>query len=273
MPLSISIGPLSLPTPVLLLLVSVALGLAVARLVGRGQTPSATDALLLILFGALLFGRLIFVLRFADSYHSIWQMLDFRDRGIDTGATVLAALVLTAIQFRRYAELKKAMLSGVVSASLCFSAGSFWLHSQQQQQVLADITLESLAGYPVALPDLAQGKPVVLNLWASWCPPCHREMPHLLAAEQQHPDVRFMLVNLQENRATVQQYLREQQLHFGHVLLDTRGDVASYYGAQGVPATLFFNADGTLSSAHFGEVSKAILKQRISEANSYLGEN
>ncbi|HSG53374.1 MAG TPA: TlpA family protein disulfide reductase, partial [Rheinheimera sp.] len=127
MPLSISIGPLSLPTPVLLLLVSVALGLAVARLVGRSQTHSATDALLLILFGALLFGRLIFVLRFADSYHSIWQMLDFRDRGIDPGATVLAALVLSAVQFRRYAELKKAILTGVVSAALCFTAGSFWL--------------------------------------------------------------------------------------------------------------------------------------------------
>lgn len=266
MPLSISIGPLSLPTPVLLLLVSVALGLAVARRVGRGQTPTATDALLLIVLGALLVGRLIFVLRYADSYHNIWQMLDFRDRGIDPGATVLAALMLSAVQFRRYAKLKKAMLSGIVSTAVCFSAGSFWLHSQQQQQVLANITLETLSGYPVSLPDLAQGKPVVMNIWASWCPPCHREMPHLLAAEQQYSDVRFMLVNLQENRATVQEYLRKHQLHFGHVLLDTRGDVASYYGAQGVPATLFFNADGTLSSAHFGEVSKAILQQGIAGA-------
>ena len=264
--LSFSIGPLSLPTPVLLLLVSVALGLAVARLVGRGQARSATDVLLLVLFGALLFGRLIFVLRFADSYYSIWRMLDFRDRGIDPGATVLAALVLSAVQFRRFAELKKAILTGVISAALCFTAGSFWLHSLQQQQVLADITLESLAGYPVALPDLAQGKPVVINIWASWCPPCHREMPHLLEAEQLYPDVRFMLVNLQENRATVQQYLHEHQLHFAHVLLDSRGDVASYYGAQGVPATLFFSADGKLSAAHFGEVSKAILRQGIQHA-------
>lgn len=264
--LSISVGPLSLPTPVLLLLVSVALGLAVARLVGRGQTQSATDALLLILFGALLFGRIIFVLRFADSYHSLWQMLDVRDRGIDPGATVMAALVLSAVQFRRYAKLKKAMLSGVLSTALCFAIGSFWLHSQQQYQVLADITLQSVSGYPVALPDLAQGKPAVINIWASWCPPCHREMPHLLEAEQQHPDVRFMLINLQENRSTVQQYLRQHQLHFSHVLLDTRGDVATYYGAQGVPATLFFSADGTLSSAHFGEVSKAILQQGITKA-------
>ena len=264
--LSLSIGPLSLPTAVLLLFISVAVGLAVARLVCRGQQQSATDALLLILFGALAFGRLIFVLRFADSYHSLWQMLDIRDRGIDASATVLAALVLTAVQLRRYAELKKALLSGVASAALCFVSGSFWLHSLQQQHTLADITLVSLSGYQVALPELAQGKPVVMNLWASWCPPCHREMPHLLEAEQQNPKVRFMLINLQENRATVQQYLQQHQLSFGHVLLDTRGDVATRYGAQGVPATLFFRADGSLSSAHFGEVSKAILQQGIAKA-------
>lgn len=266
MPLSISIGPLSLPTPVVLLLISVALGLGVARLVGRSQTQSATDALLLILFGALLFGRVIFVMRFADSYQSVWQMLDFRDRGIDPGATVLAALVLSIVQFRRYAGLKKAILSGAISAALCFSAGSFWLHSQQQQQVLANITLETLSGYQVALPEMAQGKPVVLNIWASWCPPCHREMPLLLQMQQQNAEISVMMVNLQENRDTVAQYLRQHQLSFNQVLLDTRGDIASYYGAQGVPATLFFNADGSLSSAHFGELSQAILQQGISSA-------
>ena len=264
--LSISLGPVSLPTPVLLLLLSVAIGLGVARLVGRDQTQSATDALLLILIGALLFGRVIFLLRFADSYHSLWQMLDFRDRGIDQGATVMAALVLGAVQLRRYPSLKHAIIAGVISAALCFAAGTYWLHSQQQQRVLANITLESLSGYSVALTDLAQAKPVVINIWASWCPPCHREMPHLLQAEQQNPDVRFMLINLQESRTTVLQYLQKHQLNFAHVLLDSRGDVARYYGAQGVPATLFFRADGSLSSAHFGEVSSAVVQQGITKA-------
>lgn len=264
--LSISLGPVSLPTVVLVLLASIICGLLAAKLLTRSAAGSVTDPLLLVLFAALLFGRLVFVLRFADSYGSVWQMLDFRDRGIDAAATVMAALVLLIVQLKRYPQFKKAMLAGVLVSGGSFALGSFWLQAQQQQQVLADITLETLSGYSVALTDMAQGKPVVLNLWASWCPPCHREMPHLLAAEQQYSDVRFMLVNLQENRATVQEYLRKHQLHFGHVLLDTRGDVASYYGAQGVPATLFFNADGTLSSAHFGEVSKAILQQGIAGA-------
>lgn len=264
--LSISIGPVSLPTVVLVLLASVICGLLAAKLLTRSAAGSVTDPLLLVLFAALLFGRLVFVLRFADSYDSVWQMLDFRDRGIDAAATVMAALVLLIVQLKRYPQFKKAMLAGVLVSGGSFALGSFWLQAQQQQQVLADITLETLSGYSVALPDMAQGRPVVLNLWASWCPPCHREMPHLLAAEQQHPDVRFMLINLQENRATVAEYLRQHQLSFNQVLLDTRGDVASYYGAQGVPATLFFNADGSLSSAHFGELSRAILQQGIDSA-------
>uniref|UniRef100_A0A486XYQ3 Thioredoxin n=1 Tax=Rheinheimera sp. BAL341 TaxID=1708203 RepID=A0A486XYQ3_9GAMM len=266
--LSISIGPISLPSVVLLLLASVIAALLLAKLLTKSVPGSVTDPLLLVLFGALLFGRLVFVVRFADSYDSLWQMLDFRDRGIDAGATVLAALVLLVVQIKRHPQFKQAMLAGALLCSGGFALGSFWLHTQQQQQVLADITLETLSGYQVALPQLAQGKPVVLNLWATWCPPCHREMPALLKAEQQNPELRFMLVNLQENRATVQQYLRQHQLSFSHVLLDPRGDVASSYGAQGVPATLFFAADGKLAAAHFGELSHAVLQQGIDKATA-----
>lgn len=264
--LSVSLGPLSLPTAVLVLLLSVVCGLIVARIVARRSSNSATDPLLLVLLGALLFGRLIFVIRFADSYASLWQMLDFRDRGIDIAATVVAALVLLMLQFKRHPALKRAMAAGAISTVLSFSFGSWWLHSQQQQQALADITLESLSGYSAALPQLAQGKPVVLNLWASWCPPCHREMPVLLKAQQQYADISVIMVNLQENRDTVQQYLRQHQLAFDNVLLDYRGDIASYYGAQGVPATLFFAADSRLAAAHFGELSAAILQQGMSKA-------
>ncbi|MBZ9610502.1 TlpA family protein disulfide reductase [Rheinheimera maricola] len=264
--LSISLGPLSLPTAVLVLLLSVACGLFVARIVARRSSNSATDPLLLVLLGALLFGRLIFVVRFADSYASFWQMLDFRDRGVDIAATVLAALVLLMLQFKRHPTIKRAMAAGAISTALSFSLGSAWLHAQQQQQVLADISLETLSGYSAALPQLAQGKPVVMNIWASWCPPCHREMPVLLKAQQQYADISIIMVNLQENRATVKQYLRQHQLAFNNVLLDYRGDVASYYGAQGVPATLFFAADGKLSAAHFGELSNAVLLQGIAKA-------
>lgn len=263
--LSIAIGPFSLPVPVLLLLTSVLLGLGAAGAVCRGKQQSATDALLLILLGALLIGRVAFVLRFADSYSNVWQMLDIRDRGIDPIATLVAVVVISALQLYRHAALKTAIVTGVATALLCYTAGNFWLKQQQQQQLLADIRLESLSGYSVALPELAQGKPVVINIWASWCPPCRREMPHLVQAEQQYPQIRFMLINLQESRTTVQQYLHQHQLGFSHVLLDIQGQVSRYYGAKGVPATLFFHADGRLSSVHFGEVSQAVLQHEISK--------
>ncbi len=268
--LSIALGPLSLPVAVLLLMASVIGGLFVAGVLARRSAGKASDPLLLVLFGALLVGRLVFVIRFADSYSSFWQMLDFRDRGIDTGAAVLAALMLLIVQLKRYALLKTAMFAGAATTAASLLLGSWWLYSQQQHQSLADIQLDSLSGYQVTLTQLAQDKPVVLNLWASWCPPCHREMPVLLSAQQQYADISIIMVNLQENRDTVLQYLRQHQLTFAQMLLDYRGDVASYYGAQGVPATLFFRADGKLADAHFGELSNARLRQGIEKARSKI---
>ena len=261
--LSISIGPLSLPIPMLLLFVAVVLGLGVARFVSRGQEQSASDVLLMILVVALLFGRLVFVLRFADSYQTMWQMLDIRDRGIDISTTIMAAMVLLFTQVKRLPELKTALVSGAACTLICYAVGSAWLYSQQQQQVLADIQLETLSGDQAVLADMAQGKPVVLNIWASWCPPCRREMPLLLNTQQQAPDISVIMLNLQESRTTVAKYLRNHQLDFQQVLLDKQGDVARYYGALGVPATLFFRADGSLSSVHFGELSQATLQQGI----------
>lgn len=260
---SLSLGPLSFPLPVLLLLLSLVVGLSMARLYRHSGEPSSTDALLLIFFGAILVGRVVFVLRFFASYDSLWQMLDFRDRGVDPSAALVTALLLLWVQCRRLKALQKPLIAGTASAATCYILGALLLQSQQQQHQLADIRLDTVAGYQVTLPDLARGQPVVINIWASWCPPCRREMPALMRAEQQFPQVRFMLINLQENRETVQQYLREQQLNFQHVLLDPEGKVASHYGVQGVPATLFFSSDGQLNSIHFGELSVAILQQGI----------
>ena len=72
--------------PPLLLLFSVVVGLIVAALVAKKQHSPVTDQLLTVLLASLVFGRLVFVLRFSQSYDSLWQMLDFRDRGIDAGA-------------------------------------------------------------------------------------------------------------------------------------------------------------------------------------------
>ncbi|WP_459655422.1 TlpA family protein disulfide reductase, partial [Achromobacter xylosoxidans] len=65
-----------------------------------------------------------------------------------------------------------------------------------------------------------QGKPTVVNLWASWCPPCRREMPAFEQAQAANPDIHFVFLNQGEAASTVRQYLDEHAPSLANALLD-----------------------------------------------------
>ena len=71
-----------------------------------------------------------------------------------------------------------------------------------------------------------QGGPLVINLWATWCPPCRREMPVLENAQRMRPDVTFLFVNQAESMQSVSTYLATQGLNLDNVLFDASGRVA-----------------------------------------------
>ena len=104
---------------------------------------------------------------------------------------------------------------------------------------------------------------MALNLWASWCPPCLREMPLLQDAQQQRSDVRFIFANQGEDEVAVRDFFRKQPLRLQHVLLDPAGALGREYGSVALPTTLFFDADGRLSSVHLGELSAATLASKL----------
>src|SRR3546814_7473677 len=64
------------------------------------------------------------------------------------------------------------------------------------------------------------GEPMVVNLWATWCPPCRREMPVLAKAQEERGDVTFVFVNQGESESEIRDYLRESHLQLSNVLLD-----------------------------------------------------
>jgi len=262
---AVAMGPFALPLPPLLLLISVFLGLIVAALVGRKYKVSVTDPLLTILLGSLFFGRLVFVARFADSYDSVWQMLDIRDRGFDVMATLLAALLILVWLLWRRRQQRQALLAGVLTVTMLFGAFSSVIYVGRQQAVLPAISFQQLSGDSVNLAELGQGHLTVVNLWATWCPPCRREMPVLQQAEQQYPEVRFVLLNQREHPEVVQLYLQQAGLRFNHLLLDQQGQLATQLGAHGLPVTLYFGADGHLLKSHMGELSAASLTQSLQQ--------
>lgn len=266
--MSINLGPFALPLDPMLLFSSALLGILVASFLARKNEGSVTDPLLMMLLFGLVIGRIVFVIRFADQYDSFWRMLDFRDRGVDWISGTIAMVVFLLWQIKRLPEHRIALFGGALSILMFFSVASLLMDAGREQVEMPDIAVEQLNGEQVSLIQLAENTVTVVNLWASWCPPCQREMPAFYKAEQDYPDINIIMLNQRESVEMVEGFLAENDLTFENVLLDKTGKVADEFGASGLPVTLFFDQQGTLKESHVGEVSAATLSstlQRLSK--------
>lgn len=137
--------------------------------------------------------------------------------------------------------------------------------AQQQARQLPPLTLERLEGGRLDLAAL-RGQPVVINLWATWCPPCRRELPMLADAARTYTDVHFVFADQAEGRATVQRYLDEREdLVLEGVVLDASTHLANEFNTVGLPTTLFFDSDGNHVFTHSGELSSVLLANYLSD--------
>ncbi len=131
-----------------------------------------------------------------------------------------------------------------------------------------DITVYTLEGEEVKLSDL-RGKPVVLNFWATWCPPCKAELPHFEKLSLEYEgEVEFMMVNLtdgtRDTEDVVQSFIEEEGYTFP-VYCDTTMQSYYLYGVQSIPQTFFIDADGKIQNAYTGAMSEEQLKGFIEE--------
>ena len=128
---------------------------------------------------------------------------------------------------------------------------------------LPDMPVTLLSGEVTQLAALAGGKPMIVNLWASWCPPCRREMPLLAAAQQRETGVSFVFANQGESGATVQRYLSDSELELANVMLDRDTQLGLVAGSMALPITLFYDANGRLIGSRRGELSAAALASKL----------
>lgn len=179
--------------------------------------------------------------------------------GIAAGA-VTAALAVRRGSLPARAVVLPAALGLVawlgVPALLSPAAGS--AHS------LPDVTLERLEGGELQLLAL-KGQPVVLNLWATWCLPCRRELPMMAGAANSYPDVHFVFASQAEPRPTVQGFLDELGFELRNVVLDGRSRLGNEFGSVGLPTTLFFDAEGRHVLTHVGEISAVMMINYIAD--------
>lgn len=133
----------------------------------------------------------------------------------------------------------------------------------QKGQSAPDFSLISLDGAPVKLSDYA-GQVILLNTWATWCPPCKAEMPTIHNYYQAHKDEGFVVlaVNSQEPTGTVSSFIQANQFTFP-VLLDSTGQMEDQYRIRALPTSLVIDRNGVIQYIHTGEISGDQLEQVI----------
>jgi len=138
----------------------------------------------------------------------------------------------------------------------------------QVGKLAPDFKLPSLDGQTALLRDF-RGKTVLLNFWATWCPPCRAEMPFI---QQMFEDKNWaekglviIAVDIGESPATVRGFAESFKLSF-LVLLDRNGDAAEKYNVRGIPATFFIDKEGIIREIKIGAfTSKAEIEKVLSK--------
>jgi cytochrome c biogenesis protein CcmG/thiol:disulfide interchange protein DsbE len=165
----------------------------------------------------------------------------------------------------------------VVFASL---AGLFWfaLHSGDPSKLPSVLVgkqvppfelppLDGLTGSAGEIPgfaatDLAQGEPTIVNVWASWCVPCHEEHP-LLTELAKTPGVRLFGINYKDDPASARRFLGRYGNPFSRVGADRTGRIAIDWGVYGVPETYIVTGDGKVAYRHVGPLTDEAIKTEI----------
>lgn len=268
MPPAIRLGPLVFPAELLVLAAAAAVGLLAGRLLHRGPRADRRADVSAILWGALIAGlvaaRLGFVWEYRDQFaQNPWGILDVRDGGWSGMLGLVAAWIYGMVAMLRRAAPRPAVLGALALASLAWIGGGRLLApAGQPAPALAELRLLVLDDAPIALSGF-QGKPAVINLWASWCPPCRREMPAFAQAQAANPDVHFIFLNQGEAAPEIARYLQEHAPGLENVLRDPSSGASREFSNRGLPATLFLDANGGLVDLRVGELSAATLAQRL----------
>jgi len=150
-----------------------------------------------------------------------------------------AGLYGTLAQLARYEHCEVSLDSPQYRAAMAK------LVAADEQRQSADFTLSDLTGTKWSLKDL-RGKVVLVNFWATWCPPCRKEMPDMEALYQRFgPRGLVILAISDEDSGKVQPFIAEKKYSYP-ILLDPGRKANERFSVEGIPKTFLYNRDGKL---------------------------
>lgn len=268
----LALGPLLLPGGLWLAMAMFAAALLAARWRRRGEPESfAGDERVLwwALFAGAGGARLAYVLMHAQAYADApLSLLNLRDGGWSlAGGVAAVGVLLLFVGWRRPAR-RPGLGAGALGASLVLLlVGALLIEREPARPPAPRFALERLADG--AADDLHGRGPVLVVLWATWCPSCRRTLPRLREAAPRHPGVRIAYLNQGETRAEVQAYADEHALPAEDVLLDPALRWGQAAGIVGYPTLLLIDAEGRIAARAVGELSPARIAVLLAPAGAH----
>ncbi len=289
MPEAFTIGSILIPTRPVSVLLSLLLAIwvsgRIARYTGLEQTWIQGVAEISAWLG-LIGARLGFVIANWTAFRDApWTALYFWQPGYlpYTGVVLGMAYAVWRLNQRRLGERMvylRALSGGFATGALFLGAVLVSMGLLVNPDILSrgdkvtDFILQTLDGERVSFSSL-EGRGVVINFWATWCPPCRREMPLLDAVQKEYGPrgLSIVGVDLDEPAAAVRKYVESIGVTYpiwvdaplSQSGFDRTRELFNRFGGVGLPTTFFIYRNGTIQSMHVGELNRAILQNRAEE--------
>jgi thiol-disulfide isomerase/thioredoxin len=171
------------------------------------------------------------------------------------GAVALAGVIVAGIVLAGGSE----GATPVAVADTVPAIGS--VEPETKAEVVEASGADPVTGDEVSLSDFA-GTPIVLNFWASWCPPCRNEIPALVELAERHPEIALVGVNFQDAAADARALQRELGFDFPSIA-DPRGELGARLGLQGMPTTFFLDGEHRIVAVVLGESDLAGFEEGV----------
>ncbi|QCR31559.1 peroxiredoxin [Lysinibacillus sp. SGAir0095] len=189
-----------------------------------------------------------------------------KKKAIGLGVVMVLVVIMLGTYIKDQIEASEAISEQAVSYEMNLDQ----VEGLEKGQIAPDFTLETLSGEPLTLSEL-KGKKVILNFWASWCPPCKKEMPHLqkyYQEEAKEENAVIVAVNLTHTERsldeikTVQQFVDSYELSFPIPLMKEKG-VDRLYQIMTIPSTFMIDSTGRIQHHIVGPLDQEAIRDYV----------
>ncbi len=253
----VQLGPLMLALDRLVALVAIWVFLATGAVIARRTGATADRAVWIAAGVGIVAARAGFVITnwpaFSVEPWTIWALW----QGGFVAWPGIVAAAITLLLLLRASRAAAASIATLAALALFWAGMEQTVLRAPPTPLPKRLQLLALDGRSLDLDEM-KGRAFVVNLWATWCPPCRRELPMLVEVAEQS-SIPVLLANQGETPGVVRAFLGRQGLPAGAVRLDIASRIGAATGSKALPTTLFIDAEGMIRAIHSGEISRAAL--------------